>query len=357
MGATCSSERCPKASVDNDSSLRTLTEDATLLEMGFDERVSRLYEVVDVFADEHGVTLCKVKRKDVLASEKGIAPITLIAKSSPKALARLRKRTRPTSGYFQLKQIIVDNPVLLLRWHHTIDLFRALDHPNLPRLMDVHNDDDHCHESCVSFVMEICEGGHLLERSSSYTEPIARKILRQVLEVVEYLHASNIIHGDLRPHWFMFESSDPKLWRIKLMDFSMARQEQRCPEQGDTSASVPRVLHGHEACMYSAAPEILLNGRLHTKSGDMWSVGVILYQLLAGKPPFGDNRDEFMENMRLGNVPPTFQEPEWNRISSSAKELIQKLLNPQPRARPTATQALRHCWVSPLYRPLSFSVQ
>jgi len=93
---------------------------------------------------------------------------------------------------------------------------------------------------------------------------------------------------------------------------------------------------------YYVAPEVLR--REYTKSCDIWSIGVITYILLCGYPPFyGDSDAEIFDSVRTGKF--DFPSPEWDDISSTAKEFVRYLLQKDPRERPTALQAMNHRWI------------
>jgi len=76
---------------------------------------------------------------------------------------------------------------------------------------------------------------------------------------------------------------------------------------------------------------------------DIWSIGVILYILLSGIPPFNGNTDgEIMAKVQLGGF--DFEDPIWNEVSLQVKELIGKMLNMDPATRPSASEILEHPW-------------
>lgn len=92
---------------------------------------------------------------------------------------------------------------------------------------------------------------------------------------------------------------------------------------------------------YYMAPEVLQ--RKYSKACDIWSIGVILYVLLCGYPPFpGEDDKEVFANIRRGAV--VFYDPEWTTISAEAKDLIRKMLHTDPQERISAEQALQHPW-------------
>ena len=91
------------------------------------------------------------------------------------------------------------------------------------------------------------------------------------------------------------------------------------------------------------APEILKN-HPHDESSDLWSVGVILYVLMVGYPPFmEDNQKLLFRKIRMGEY--QFYEEDWSGVSMQVQDLIQKLLVVDPSERWTAEQALRHEWI------------
>ena len=93
---------------------------------------------------------------------------------------------------------------------------------------------------------------------------------------------------------------------------------------------------------YYIAPEVL-QGEYNEKC-DLWSVGVILYILLAGRPPFDGKDDrEIIKRVKIGNY--NVQGPEWRYISKDGVDLIRKLLTYDPARRITAEAALKHPWI------------
>ncbi|CAN0509700.1 unnamed protein product, partial [Ectocarpus sp. 12 AP-2014] len=92
---------------------------------------------------------------------------------------------------------------------------------------------------------------------------------------------------------------------------------------------------------YYIAPEVL--SRKYDKACDLWSIGVITYILLAGYPPFyGESDQEIFASVRHGYF--DFPSPEWDNISTEAKDFITQLLQKDPAARMSATQSINHGW-------------
>lgn len=92
------------------------------------------------------------------------------------------------------------------------------------------------------------------------------------------------------------------------------------------------------------APEILKNIP-HDQSSDLWSVGVVVYILLVGYPPFmKDTQAELFQQIRTGAW--EFLDEDWANISTEAKELVRNLLQVDPEQRWTVEQALKSAWIS-----------
>jgi len=120
---------------------------------------------------------------------------------------------------------------------------------------------------------------------------------------------------------------------IKITDFGLAKFRSKEGTDMHTACGTPGYV----------APEVL-KGDNYTKAVDMWSLGVILYILLCGFPPFYHQNTTFLYKLiKKGEF--GFPDPYWTEISTSAKELIKGLLTVDPAKRLTATQVLAHPWV------------
>jgi len=173
---------------------------------------------------------------------------------------------------------------------------------------------------------------------SHYSEKEASKIISQVLAGVQHLHTNRIVHRDLKPENLLLSSKDIDA-DIKITDFGLSEIfEEGQPMQMSRAVGTPGYL----------APEILElldNGKPYSKEVDLWSIGVILYILLCGFPPFyGDNDDEVYDKIVAGEW--RFLSPYWDDVSQSAKDLITNLLELNPTKRFTAEQALSHPWIA-----------
>ncbi|KAM3276703.1 hypothetical protein ACQJBY_044851 [Aegilops geniculata] len=185
----------------------------------------------------------------------------------------------------------------------------------------------------VHLVMELCEGGELFDRifaRSHYTERAAAKIGRTIAQVVQLCHDNGVMHRDLKPENFLFagkEEDSP----LKAIDFGLSVYF----EPGERFTEVV----GSGIYM---APEVLM--RSYGPEADVWSAGVILYILLCGVPPFwGDTDERIAESIIRGEI--KFEREPWPKVSQTAKDLVKKMLDPDPATRLTAKQVFEHPWL------------
>ncbi|KAF7130133.1 hypothetical protein RHSIM_Rhsim10G0212000 [Rhododendron simsii] len=212
-----------------------------------------------------------------------------------------------------------------------VKILKALaGHENVVQFYNAFEDD-----SYVYIVMELCEGGELLDRilskkDSRYSEKDAAVIVRQMLKVAAECHLHGLVHRDMKPENFLFKSSKEDS-PLKTTDFGLSDFIRPGKKFQDIVGSA-----------YYVAPEVLK--RKSGPESDVWSIGVITYILLCGRRPFWDRTEDGIFKEVLRNKP-DFRRKPWPTISNSAKEFIKKLLVKDPRARLTAAQALSHPWV------------
>eukprot|EP01046_Picozoa_sp_COSAG06_P012033 COSAG06_NODE_694_length_13019_cov_11.782043_14_plen_354_part_00 len=175
--------------------------------------------------------------------------------------------------------------------------------------------------------------------SRPYEEEDAARIFRGLVITLDKLHSADILHGNLAPDNILVDLND--IDKVYLPDLRWA---EKCNDGEKVSKQ-----RGHAGF---AAPEQLLESRSATvafdKSADMWSLGVIMYQILCGYPPFaGDGRDA-IKNVQSAKY--SFPENEWRFISDGAMDIIKrKLLRKDPAQRCTVADLLKDEWVSGEY--------
>lgn len=212
-----------------------------------------------------------------------------------------------------------------------VKILRALSgHENLVKFYDA------CEDALnVYIIMELCEGGELLDRILSrggrYTEEDAKAIVVQILGVVAFCHLQGVVHRDLKPENFLFTTTEEKA-PMRIIDFGLsdfARPEER--------------LNDIVGSAYYVAPEVL--HRSYSMEADIWSIGVITYILLCGSRPFWARTESGIFRSVL-RADPNFEDPPWPGVSSEGKDFVRRLLNKDYRKRMTAAQALTHPWLS-----------
>eukprot|EP00829_Urostomides_striatus_P010151 TRINITY_DN2333_c0_g1_i7.p1 TRINITY_DN2333_c0_g1~~TRINITY_DN2333_c0_g1_i7.p1 ORF type:complete len:457 (-),score=119.21 TRINITY_DN2333_c0_g1_i7:50-1348(-) len=210
-----------------------------------------------------------------------------------------------------------------------IDILRHLDHPNIMKIFEFGSDSQK-----YIIVSELITGGELLDtilKLGHFGEKEASYIMRQVLAAITYCHSKNIVHRDLKPENILIDTIVDGKMNIKIIDFGTALL---CPKNKKIKEMV--------GSAYYIAPEVL-TGK-YTSKCDVWSIGVILYMLLSGFPPFNAENDEaVMEVVKTGVY--DFSDPAWDSISEDAKDLIKKMLTFDQNKRISAAEAYQHKWI------------
>lgn len=215
-----------------------------------------------------------------------------------------------------------------------VEILQKIDHEHIVKLYDIYETKDHLY-----MVMEILRGGELFDsivQRGTYSEKEAAAVMRQIIEAVEYLHSRGIAHRDLKPENLIYEDDPEKNKRalVKITDFGLAKLLGHDELTGmmKTACGTPGYV----------APEIL-KGMEYTESIDIWSLGVILYILLCGYPPFADEVSSVLyKKIRQGEY--SFGSPYWDDISGEAKDLISRMLTVKPELRISTKQILMDPW-------------
>jgi len=211
-----------------------------------------------------------------------------------------------------------------------IEIMGLVDHPNVIKLIEVFDE-----SKKMNLVMELVTGGELFDRIVSlgnYTEKDAAVVMSTLCNALDYLHAKGVVHRDLKPENILLEN-DSKDAPIKVADFGLARMISG-KDMMKTACGTPGYV----------APEVLQNKGYSSGAVDLWSAGVILYILLCGFPPFYEEElPALFDQILKGRY--DFPSPWWDTISTSAKDLVRKLLTVDPKKRATAKDVLAHPWV------------
>jgi len=184
-------------------------------------------------------------------------------------------------------------------------------------------------------VMDLLTGGELFDRivsKGSYSEKEAARVVEIVAEGLKYLHSNGIVHRDLKPENLIYETDDDQAL-LKITDFGLAKFRAR-EMNLSTACGTPGYV----------APEVL-EGKQYGKEVDLWSLGVILYILLCGFPPFYDESTAGLYR-QIKNGQYDYPDPYWTEISDEAKQVVTGLLTVNPEKRWSPDKLLTTSWVT-----------
>ena len=197
-----------------------------------------------------------------------------------------------------------------------VDNLKKLDHPNIVKLIEMYQTGED-----IWLVQEFCEGGELLDRiqqKEKFSEPEACFVFLQMVNAINYCHLNKVCHRDVKPDNFMFSDNQPDAL-LKLIDFGLSRDFLKLEKE---QAKTIRMQSRTGTSLYMA-PEVMECD--YNEKCDFWSLGVILYIMLCGYPPFeGTEQSEIYE--QSVNLKYEFHEEEWEGISDEAKNLIGHLM-------------------------------
>jgi serine/threonine protein kinase len=226
------------------------------------------------------------------------------------------------------------SPEDLTMLRREVQILSSLDHPNIIKFKEYTENPSHCY-----LVMEPLMGGELFDRIISmpeghFSEKVAVSFFMPLMSALAHLHAMHIAHLDLKPENFLLASAAFDA-TIKIADFGFADYQKP-----------GTVLH--EVCGSPGyiAPEIIservaIDG--YTLAADIWSMGVILYILLTGFPPFAaESDDESFDLTKRGQ----YDRAPMESLTPSAQNLLTRMLVLDPSQRLTAAEVLRHPWIS-----------
>jgi calcium-dependent protein kinase len=226
---------------------------------------------------------------------------------------------RGTGARFAVKSS--NNPEQVAQMKREVALLKKIDHANVLKVIETVQDKD-----AFYLVTELCKGGEVYYRvvKNPYNDREAARIVSQLLDAIKYCHARHIVHRDLKLENILLTNKNHHT-DIKIIDFGLASDQVLMTERvGTTNYVAPEVLD----CCY-------------TDKCDVWSIGVIAYTLLTATAPFSGSTDD--ETFKLIRTQPlTFSD---ERISESAQDFIESLLQKDPSLRPSAAQASTHVWL------------
>ena len=208
------------------------------------------------------------------------------------------------------------------------DLLSKLSHPNIIKLFTFYTTDIN-----FNIISEYFKEGTLdskIKKHKIFSENQAKHVCNQLLNVVKYLNENNLVHTDITPDIIyineIVNEKRQELYNIKILQF------------GSSTINI----HNTNNSLYYTSPE-LLNNKYH-KTSDIWSIGIILYQMIYDDLPFkGYKEDEIINNIKKLNIHPP-DKAHHTLLSKSLKNLIKRMLNKNPFKRIKVNECLNHEW-------------
>nr|QCH00481.1 CBL-interacting protein kinase 14 [Vitis amurensis] len=228
------------------------------------------------------------------------------------------------------KHMVMENN-LIFQVQREIRTMKLLHHPNIVRIHEVIGT-----KTKIYIVMEYVSGGQLSDKMSyvkKLDEQDARKHFQQLIDAVDYCHGRGVYHRDLKPENLLLDSKG----NVKVSDFGLSALR----KPGDVLST---------ACGSPCyvAPELLANRGYDGAAADIWSCGVILFELLAGYLPF-DDRNLMSLYKKITKAEYTC--PEW--FTPSQTKLISRILDTNPRRRISIAEIVEDEWFQIDYEPAS----
>ncbi|KAM4821424.1 SNF-related serine/threonine-protein kinase isoform 1-T5 [Thomomys bottae] len=202
---------------------------------------------------------------------------------------------------------------------------KLVQHPNIVRLYEVIDT-----QTKLYLILELGDGGdmfdYIMKHEEGLSEDLAKKYFAQIVHAISYCHKLHVVHRDLKPENVVFFE---KQGLVKLTDFGFSNKFQPGKKLTTSCGSLA----------YSA-PEILLGDEYDAPAVDIWSLGVILFMLVCGQPPFQEANDSETLTMIMDcryTVP--------SHVSRECKDLITRMLQRDPKRRASLEEIENHPWL------------
>ena len=205
---------------------------------------------------------------------------------------------------------------------HEIDMLSRLRHPFITQILDSFETDKH-----IFIVMEYICGDLLgfIRKRGKLSEPMTKVIFKQIIEGLRYIHKKKIVHRDIKLDNILIDLTNT----VKICDFGVSKKINK----GD-------IMYDHCGTPAYIAPEIFKNRGYEGFSCDIWSAGVTLYYMLSGVQPFCADSMKDLEKIILEGKYDRLED-----VSEEANDLIDRMLQLDPKKRLTDDEILNHPWI------------
>jgi len=184
--------------------------------------------------------------------------------------------------------------------------------------------------------LELMTGGELFDRivdQGHFTEEQAKDVSYKLLSALDFMHKQGVAHRDLKPENMLMTDKSATA-EVKITDFGLSKFFDAQTTMMKTPCGTPGYI----------APEVL-HMKGYDKQCDVWSLGVIVYILLCGFPPFyADNDAQLFERIKKGKY--EFLKPYWDPVSEEAKAFVRRMLKVDPKERASCAELMQDVWLS-----------
>lgn len=249
----------------------------------------------------------------------------------------MKARHIATNRVFALKEInkkLIRDSQMETQIVNEIKIMYSLDHPNIIKLINHFEDDTNCY-----MVIEFAEGGQVYDNmisqpSKRLPERVVAKLIYQLSEALGYLHAKKIIHRDIKPENLLLSKEGD----LKLADFGWSNFEEHSKKRETYCGTLDYL-----------APEMADRNHKHDHTVDIWSIGVLVFELLTGKAPFSPEQTpgvtltkiERATKENIIKLKYTFP----TDFPVLAKDLVKRILHLNPKHRYSTEQIMDHPWL------------
>ena len=220
-----------------------------------------------------------------------------------------------------------------------VEILKTIQSPYIVQVHDIYET-----KRFLTIILQYVSGGDLFDKVVSlkrFAEDDAKIVFKQMAEGLKYLHERGIAHRDLKPENFLITSHLSDV-HVLMGDFGLARVFSNNESYMKTLCGTPQYL----------APEVVQQARAskmegYTSAVDVWALGVILYVLLCGQPPFSSQDFDAIVAAEFN-----FDNRKWNTVSAEAKALIKRMMARDPEDRATIEQVCADEWLQNVEIPL-----
>eukprot|EP00484_Ammonia_sp_Unknown_P023559 CAMPEP_0197025608 /NCGR_PEP_ID=MMETSP1384-20130603/5873_1 /TAXON_ID=29189 /ORGANISM="Ammonia sp." /LENGTH=622 /DNA_ID=CAMNT_0042454151 /DNA_START=11 /DNA_END=1879 /DNA_ORIENTATION=- len=230
--------------------------------------------------------------------------------------------------------------------HREIQILKQLSNPYIVELCDLFET-----RKYLYIVMEFCRGGELFDKIANldgdhYSEVDCCGIMHQLASGVQYMHKMGIVHRDLKPENILCVEDSIK--KVKIADFGISANfgeqliDDEEEEESAAAKKANRTMKTRVGTLSYTAPEILAH-KPYDHRVDYWSLGVIMYILVCGYPPF-DGDTDFDVSDSITNDKLEFEPEDWNHVSKATQTLVRNLLSKDPSKRTNCNDIIKTVW-------------